>query len=69
MLDRSIMDRCEGIIYVIFDQSKRVYNELLEYIFGGNYISSEYGTPNATGLLLWKKDKEGVWCGTKEYYY
>lgn len=59
----------EGIIYDMFDQSKHVYNKLVDFIFGDNYISIDYGTQNATVFLLWQKGKDGIWYCVKEFYY
>lgn len=59
----------EGVIFDMFDKGKHVYNGILEYIFGENYISIDYGTQNATVFLLWQKGKDGKWICTKEYYY
>lgn len=59
----------EGIIYDMFDQAKHVYNQAIDYIFGENYISIDYGTQNATVFLLWQKGRNGIWYCTKEYYY
>lgn len=59
----------EGIIYDMFDKSKHVYSEILEYIFEETYISIDYGTQNATVFLMWQKDEDGIWNCTKEYYY
>lgn len=33
------------------------------------YVSSDYGTQNATVFLLWNKGTDGVWYCTREYYY
>lgn len=59
----------EGVIFDMFNQAKHVYDQVVDYIFGENYISIDYGTQNATVFLLWQKDKEGIWNCTKEYYY
>lgn len=59
----------EGVIYDMFDQSKHVYNKLIDFIFGDNYISIDYGTQNATVFLLWQKGKDGIWYCVKEFYY
>nr|DAP21897.1 MAG TPA: large terminase [Caudoviricetes sp.] len=59
----------EGIIYDMFEQTKHVYNKVIDFIFGENYISIDYGTQNATVFLLWQKGKDGVWYCTKEFYY
>lgn len=59
----------EGIIFDMFDQAKHVYDQVVDYILGENYISIDYGTQNATVFLLWQKGKDGIWNCTKEYYY
>lgn len=59
----------EGVIFDMFNQAKHVYDQVVDYIFGENYISIDYGTQNATVFLLWQKGKDGVWNCTKEYYY
>ncbi|WP_367378108.1 PBSX family phage terminase large subunit [Enterococcus gilvus] len=59
----------EGIIYDMFDQTKHVFEKTIDFIFGENYISIDYGTQNATFFLLWQKGKDGIWYCTKEYYY
>jgi len=59
----------EGIIYDMFEQAKHVYSKVIDFIFGENYISIDYGTQNATVFLLWQKGKDGIWYCTKEFYY
>ncbi len=59
----------EGIIYDMFDAVKHVYDKTIDFIFGENYISIDYGTQNATVFLLWQKGKNGIWYCTKEFYY
>lgn len=59
----------EGIIYDMFDQAKHVFEKTIDFIFGENYISIDYGTQNATVFLLWQKGKDGIWYCVKEYYY
>lgn len=59
----------EGIIYDMFDQTKHVFENTIDFIFGENYISIDYGTQNATVFLLWQKGKDGIWYCVKEYYY
>ncbi|MGM0169027.1 PBSX family phage terminase, large subunit [Enterococcus sp. AZ135] len=59
----------EGIIYDMFDQTKHVFEKTIDFIFGENYISIDYGTQNATVFLLWQKGKDGIWYCVKEYYY
>ncbi|MEW7916513.1 PBSX family phage terminase large subunit [Enterococcus avium] len=59
----------EGIIYDMFDQTKHVFEKMIDFVFGENYISIDYGTQNATVFLLWQKGKDGIWYCVKEYYY
>ena len=33
------------------------------------YVSIDYGTQNATAMLLWNKGIDGVWYCIREYYY
>lgn len=59
----------EGIIYDMFDQTKHVFHGFLDNLMPKTYISVDYGTQNATVFLMWKKDMNGIWNCTKEYYY
>lgn len=45
-------------------------NEFQTKLINSNrYVSSDYGTQNATVFLLWNKGTDGVWYCTREYYY
>ena len=62
----------EGVIYDMFDNEKHVEdpNEFQTKLINSNrYVSSDYGTQNATVFLLWNKGTDGVWYCTREYYY
>lgn len=59
----------EGIIYDMFDQVEHVYDKIVAFVSGENYISIDYGTQNATVFLLWQKGKDGTWYCQKEFYY
>ena len=62
----------EGLIYDMFDADLHVrdiqsFRHLL--IDGNRYASIDYGTQNATAMLLWNKGIDGVWYCIREYYY
>lgn len=62
----------EGIIYDMFDPERHV--KMIRSFSGkllnsGRYVSIDYGTQNATAMLLWNKGTDGVWYCTREYYY
>lgn len=62
----------EGIIYDMFDPDRHVkpIRSFFEKLINGNrYVSIDYGTQNATAMLLWNKGIDGVWYCTREYYY
>ncbi len=59
----------EGIIYDMFNSAKHVIDELKDLILTTTYVSTDYGTQNATVFLLWIKNTAGIWICTKEYYY
>lgn len=62
----------EGVIYDMFDPEKHVKNikEFFQILVNGNrYVSCDYGTQNATVLLLWNKGIDGKWYCIREYYY
>ena len=62
----------EGVIYDMFDNEKHVEdpNEFQTKLINSNrYVSSDYGTQNATVFLLWNKGTDGVWYCIREYYY
>lgn len=62
----------EGIIYDMFDPERHV-KPVLEFfrqlVDANRYVSIDYGTQNATAMLLWNKGIDGVWYCTREYYY
>ncbi len=62
----------EGIIYDMFSEERHVadpetFSDLL--LDGNRYVSCDYGTQNATVFLLWNQGTDGIWYGTREYYY
>ena len=62
----------EGVIYDMFDNEKHVEDPntfQTKLINSNRYVSSDYGTQNATVFLLWNKGTDGVWYCTREYYY
>lgn len=59
----------EGVIYDMFDKAKHVLTELVDLVRDVYYVSIDYGTQNATVLLLWCKSRSGQWVCIKEYYY
>lgn len=62
----------EGIIYDMFDEARHVkpIGEFFRNLIDGNrYVSIDYGTQNATAMLLWNKGIDGVWYCIREYYY
>lgn len=59
----------EGIIYDMFDEAVHVIKSIPELFTGGQYVSIDYGTQNATVFLLWNKGKDKKWYCIKEYYY
>ena len=62
----------EGIIYDMFDQDihvKPIRAFFQKLIDGNRYVSIDYGTQNATAMLLWNKGVDGVWYCIREYYY
>lgn len=62
----------EGIIYDMFD-TKRHVKPITEIAYklldGSRYVSIDYGTQNATAMLLWSKGVDGIWYCIREYYY
>lgn len=62
----------EGIIYDMFDPDRHVRpikqfaGKLLD---SSRYVSIDYGTQNATAMLLWNKGADGIWYCIREYYY
>ena len=62
----------EGIIYDMFDEDRHVKDILVfvrRLIDGRRYVSIDYGTQNATAMLLWNKGIDGNWYCIREYYY
>lgn len=62
----------EGIIYDMFNVDyhvKKVSEFVRKLIDGGRYVSIDYGTQNATAMLLWNKGIDGKWYCIREYYY
>lgn len=62
----------EGIIYDMFDVDyhvKKITEFVGKLIDGGRYVSIDYGTQNATAMLLWNKGIDGKWYCIREYYY
>lgn len=62
----------EGIIFDMFDPEQHVkpIREFFQKLIDGNrYVSIDYGTQNATAMLLWNKGIDGVWYCIREYYY
>lgn len=62
----------EGIIYDMFntDRHVKLIKEFYQKLIDGNrYVSIDYGTQNATAMLLWNKGIDGVWYCIREYYY
>lgn len=62
----------EGVIYDMFDPDRHVKPVLTFFqklIDGNRYVSIDYGTQNATAMLLWNKGIDGIWYCIREYYY
>ena len=62
----------EGIIYDMFNVDyhvKKITEFVGKLIDGGRYVSIDYGTQNATAMLLWNKGIDGKWYCIREYYY
>lgn len=62
----------EGIIYDMFDQDihvKPIKDFFQKLIDNHRYVSIDYGTQNATAMLLWNKGLDGIWYCIREYYY
>ena len=62
----------EGLIYDMFDPERHVkpiltfFRKLKDR---NRYVSIDYGTLNATAMLLWNQGKDGIWYCVREYYY
>lgn len=62
----------EGVIYDMFDEDRHVRTMLSFFhklIDKRRYVSIDYGTQNATAMLLWNKGIDGIWYCIREYYY
>ena len=61
----------EGIIYDMFDPKKHVvkHKDIADLLTESSYVSSDYGTQNATVFKKWTKGTDGIWYSVKEYYY
>lgn len=69
---QGLWSMAEGIIYDMFDPDKHV-KKISDFIGNllntGRYVSIDYGTQNATAMLLWNKGTDKIWYCTREYYY
>lgn len=64
----------EGIIYDMFDPEEhtapgKAFSDRLIDAARCRYVSIDYGTQNATAMLLWNRGTDGVWYAIREYYY
>lgn len=62
----------EGIIYDMFSEDVHVKSitEIIDILMNSpKYVSIDYGTQNATAMLLWNKGRDGKWYCIREYYY
>jgi len=64
----------EGVIYDMFSEEIHVkpitdISPLLVERRKARYVSIDYGTQNATAMLLWNKGTDGKWYCIREYYY
>ena len=64
----------EGMIYDMFSEETHVESMKNIRAFLNDrrtcrYVSIDYGTQNATAMLLWNKGTNGVWYCIREYYY
>lgn len=62
----------EGVIYDMFDPDRHVkpIKDFFRKLIDGNrYVSIDYGTQNATAMLLWNRGIDGTWYCIREYYY
>lgn len=68
--DRYILGKwalAEGLIYPMYQNAiidNAPDDEVLEYA-----ISMDYGTMNAFAMMLWERHADGIWYGTRRYYY
>lgn len=66
---RGLWVAAEGRIYDCFDEKKHTAAKLPE-LAGDQYVSSDYGTQNATVFLLWQRERGAErWVCVREYYY
>lgn len=66
---RGLWVAAEGRIYDCFDEKKHTAAKLPE-LAGDQYVSSDYGTQNATVFLLWQRERGAErWVCAREYYY
>ena len=68
--DRYILGRwtlAEGLIYPMY--AKAIIDELPDNEVFEYAISMDYGTMNAFAMLLWERHRDGIWYGTRRYYY
>lgn len=69
---QGLWSMAEGIIYDMFDTGRHVkkISEFFDVLInGGRYVSIDYGTQNATAMLLWNKGTDKIWYCMREYYY
>lgn len=58
----------EGVIYSMFDKQTMVTDLPANTAYEETYVSSDYGTQNATVFKRWSR-YQGVWYCVDEYYY
>lgn len=60
----------EGLVYDMFDRDRHIVDALPELSSFDTYVSSDFGTQNATVFLLIQKSlNSDAWYVTREYYY
>ena len=62
----------EGLIYDMFEPERHVKPILAFFRIlkdRNRYVSIDYGTLNATAMLIWNQGTDGIWYCTREYYY
>lgn len=60
----------EGLVYDMFDRDRHIVDELPNLSPLDTYVSSDFGTQNATVFLLIQKAlNSDAWYVTREYYY
>lgn len=68
--DRYILGKwalAEGLIYPMYQNAivdQVPDDDVLEYA-----VSMDYGTMNAFAMMLWERHMDGIWYGTRRYYY